>query len=44
MSYVIVKKELLGAMIAIAVTDPQVHWLTTSLFDSTGQLDLLLGI
>ena len=30
---VIVKKELLGAMFAIVVTDHQVHWLANALFE-----------
>ena len=33
MIIVIVKKELLGAMFAIVVTDHQVHWLATALFE-----------
>ena len=44
MIIVIVKKELLGAMFAIVVTDHQVHWLANALFDSSRELDLLLGI
>ena len=40
---VIVKKELLGAMIVIVVTDHQVRWFVTVLFDSARELDLLLG-
>ena len=36
MIIVIVKKELQGAMFAIVVTDHQVHWLATALFERIG--------
>ena len=31
-----IKKELLGAMFAIVVTDHQVHWLAIALFERIG--------